>query len=88
MTTATITVTYSYFYSCVHLLNIMTRVPTMRYVAQESTTLCPRECVLRDLVFVSLLQVLKKNMMQMLTTLILVFILIYIFSVFSYTAPQ
>jgi len=65
MVTASLTVFYSYYFSCVHLLNIMSRVPTMRYVAQ----------------------VLQKNLVQMVTTLILVFILIYNFSVFAYAVP-
>jgi len=65
MITATLTLFYSYYFSCVHLLNIMQRVPTMLYVAQ----------------------VLKKNLVQMLTTLVLVFILIYNFSVFSFAVP-
>ena len=34
MITSSLTLFYSYYCSCVHLLNIMQRVPTMRYVAQ------------------------------------------------------
>ena len=34
LVTASLTLFYSYYFSCVHLLNIMQRVPTMRYVGQ------------------------------------------------------
>jgi len=65
MVTASLTLFYSYYFSCVHLLNVAQRVPTMLYVGQ----------------------VLRKNLRQMLTTLVLVIIVIYNFSVFSYAVP-
>jgi len=65
MVTASLTLFYKSYFSCLHLLNVAQRVPTMLYVGQ----------------------VLRKNITQMVTTLLLVFILIYVFSVFAYAVP-